>query len=129
MHNATHNPISWFEIYVDDLERARKFYEHVFQVKLEPIEGGGEAGGPQMLAFPMSSEHYGAGGALVHMQGLHAGGNSTLVYFYCPDCAVEEARVPAAGGRVQRPKWSIGKYGAISLVMDTEGNMLGLHSV
>lgn len=129
MHNPMHNPISWFEIYVDELERARKFYEHVFQITMQPMEGSGEVGSPEMLAFPMSADHYGAGGALVHMQGLHAGGNSTLVYFSCQDCAVEEARVAGAGGRVQRPKWSIGKYGAISLVMDTEGNMLGLHSM
>ena len=124
------NPISWFEIYVDDLARARKFYEHVFQISLQPLESAApDDGGPQMLSFPSSMEHYGAGGALVHMQGLHAGGNSTLVYFSCQDCAVEEGRVAGAGGRIQRPKWSIGQYGHISLVMDTEGNMLGLHSM
>ncbi len=130
MHTPTHNPISWFEIYVDDLARARKFYEHVFQITLDALPGATpDNGGPQMLAFPMSQDHYGAGGALVHMQGLHAGGNSTLVYFACQDCAVEEGRVAQAGGRVHRPKWSIGQHGFISLVMDTEGNMLGLHSM
>lgn len=130
MHKPNHNPISWFEIYVDDLARARKFYETVFKTTLEPLEGAPSAhGGPQMLGFPMSAEHYGAGGALVHMQGVHAGGNSTLVYFACEDCAVEEARVAGAGGRVQRPKMSIGQHGFISLVLDTEGNMLGLHSM
>lgn len=123
------NPIAWFEIYVDDLDRARKFYESVFQTTLQPLAGSGEAGAPHMLGFPMSSQHYGAGGALVHMQGMHAGGNSTLVYFACQDCAVEEARVAGAGGRVQRPKWPIGQHGFIALVMDTEGNMLGLHSM
>ncbi len=119
------NPVGWFEIYVDDIARARAFYEAVFQITMQPLEGGG----PQMLAFPSSMEHYGAGGALVHMDGFKAGGNSTLVYFSCADCAVEEGRVLAAGGRVQKPKMSIGQYGWISLVVDTEGNMLGLHSV
>jgi predicted enzyme related to lactoylglutathione lyase len=119
------NPIGWFDIYVNDMARARTFYESVFQIALQPLEGGG----PQMLAFPSSMEHYGAGGALVHMDGFPAGGNSTLVYFSCADCAVEEARVVAAGGRIQRPKMSIGQYGWISLVIDTEGNMLGLHSM
>jgi predicted enzyme related to lactoylglutathione lyase len=42
---------------------------------------------------------------------------------------VEEGRVVAAGGKVQKPKMSIGPYGHISLVIDTEGNMFGLHSV
>jgi len=53
----------------------------------------------------------------------------TVVYFACEDCAVEEARVQRAGGHVIRPKMSIGQYGAISLVVDTEGNMIGLHSM
>ena len=119
------NPIGWFEIYVDDMDRAQKFYEAVLGVQLQPLEGGG----PQMLAFPSSMEHYGAGGTLVHMDGFKAGGNSTLVYFSCADCGVEESRVLAAGGKIQRPKMSIGQYGFISLVTDTEGNMLGLHSM
>ena len=119
------NPIGWFEIYVDDMARARAFYESVFQITLQPLEGGG----PSMLAFPSSMEHYGAGGALVHMPGFPAGGNSTLVYFSCENCEVEEARALAAGGRLQKPKMSIGPYGFISLVIDTEGNMLGRHSM
>lgn len=119
------NPVGWFEIYVDDMARARKFYETVLAVQLQPLDSGG----PPMLAFPSSMEHYGAGGALVHMEGLKAGGNSTLVYFSCADCAVEASRVVAAGGSIQKPKMSIGQYGHIALVMDTEGNMLGLHSM
>jgi predicted enzyme related to lactoylglutathione lyase len=63
------------------------------------------------------------------MDGGSSGGNSTLVYFGCDDCAVEEARVASAGGRVERPKMSIGEYGFISLVVDTEGNMIGLYSM
>ena len=72
------NPVGWFEIYVDDMARAQAFYEAVFQLQLQPLEGGG----PAMLAFPSSPTHCGAGGALVHMPGFMAGGNSTLVYFF-----------------------------------------------
>ena len=63
------------------------------------------------------------------MPGCPSGGNSTLVYFSCEDCAVEESRVASSGGRVLRPKMSIGKYGFITLAADTEGNMIGLHSL
>lgn len=118
------NPIGWFEIYVDDMARARRFYESVFKIELQPLDSGG----PQMLAFPSTMEHYGCGGALVHMPGFPAGGNSTLVYFSSNDCTTEESRVVSAGGRIQKPRMSIGPYGFISLVIDTEGNMLGLHS-
>ena len=63
------------------------------------------------------------------MEGFPAGGNSTLVYFSCEDCAVEESRVESAGGKIQQPKMSIGEYGFITIANDTEGNMFGLHSL
>ena len=84
--------------------------------------------GAEMWTFPMSMEKTGASGAIISMPGFPSGGNSTLVYFSCADCAVEEARVTDAGGRIQRPKMSIGEYGFITLAFDTEGNMIGLHS-
>lgn len=62
------------------------------------------------------------------MPGCPSGGNSTIVYFACEDCAVEESRVVGCGGRVERPKFSIGPYGFVSLAVDTEGNMIGLYS-
>jgi hypothetical protein len=34
-----------------------------------------------------------------------------------------------AGGRLEREKMSIGPYGFIALAYDTEGNMIGLHSM
>ena len=77
----------------------------------------------------MQMDAWGAGGALVKMNGVASGGNSTLVYFSCEDCAVEEARVEKFGGRIDRKKMAIGEYGFISLVLDTEGNMIGLHSM
>ena len=67
-------------------------------------------------------------GALVKMPGCPSGGG-TLVYFACEDCAVEAARAAAHGGQVVKPKMSIGEHGAIALVQDTEGNMIGLHSM
>ncbi|GAA5179597.1 VOC family protein [Niveibacterium umoris] len=119
------NPVGWFEIYVQDTARARAFYEAVFGVTLTKLD----AGDLEMWAFEMNQQGYGASGALVRMEGCCSGGNSTLVYFSCADCGVEEARAVPAGGKVFRPKMSIGQYGFISLVTDTEGNMIGLHSM
>ena len=68
-------------------------------------------------------------GALVKMAGVQSGGNSVLVYFKCEDCAIEAAKVTKAGGRIEKDKFSIGQYGFIALVFDTEGNMIGLHSM
>jgi predicted enzyme related to lactoylglutathione lyase len=119
------NAVCWFEIYVQNLDRARKFYETVFQVKLEKLNSPGI----DMLGFPMVKGGGGAPGALVKYEQFPSGGNSTLVYFSCDDCAVEEARVKSAGGRVQKSKMAIGEYGFISLIFDSEGNIIGLHSL
>jgi hypothetical protein len=119
------NPVRWFEIYVQDMTRAKQFYESVFQVKLEKLN----TPGLDMWAFPMQMERMGAAGSLVKMDGVASGGNSTLVYFGCEDCAVEAARVVEFGGQIDRAKFSIGEYGFAALVVDTEGNMIGLHSM
>jgi uncharacterized protein len=86
------NPVSWFEISVQDMERARKFYETVLQVKLAKLNSMV----PELWAFPQSFADYGAAGALAKMEDCPSGGNSTLVYFSCEDCAVEAARAAAA---------------------------------
>jgi uncharacterized protein len=122
------NPVVWFEIYVDDLARAKQFYESVLSVNLDVL-GDPNDTSLEMLSFPSDMEKYGASGALVKMEGCKAGGNSTLIYFACEDCAIEESKVEAAGGRIQKPKMSIGEYGFISLALDSEGNMFGLHSM
>jgi predicted enzyme related to lactoylglutathione lyase len=119
------NPVIWFEIYVQDISRSKTFYEAVFQLKLERLHNPDI----EMLGFPMSMERTGASGALVKMEGMASGGNSTIVYFSCTDCAVEAASVTKYGGKVQREKMSIGEYGFIALVVDTEGNIFGLHSL
>ncbi len=119
------NPIIWFEIYVQDMDRAKKFYESVFQTKLEKINSPGM----EMWSFPMQMDKAGAAGSLVKMQGVPSGGNTTIVYFSCDDCAAEEARVEKSGGKIFKKKMSIGENGFISLVYDTEGNMIGLHSM
>jgi hypothetical protein len=119
------NPVGWFEIYVQDMARAKAFYESVFQVKLEK----GCCPETDMWVFPTEKGGCGAGGALVKKEGVPSGGNSTLIYFCCEDCAVTEGRVATAGGCLELAKTPIGECGFISLVVDTEGNKVGLHSM
>ena len=121
------NPVGWFEIYVQDMARARKFYESLLDVTLQKLDS--PAGELEMWSFPGDQNAYGTPGALAKMKGVPSGGMGTMVYFMCDDCAVQEAKVPKLGGKVERAKMSIGQYGFISLVHDTEGNMIGLHSM
>jgi predicted enzyme related to lactoylglutathione lyase len=121
----SNNPVGWFEIYVQDMARAKAFYETVFGATLQRLDNPDH----EMWAFPMQMERYGAPGALVRIPGVPSGGNSVLVYFSCADCAEEAARAARSGGRIHKDKFSIGQYGHIALVMDPEGNMIGLHSL
>ena len=126
---AKKNPAVWFEIYVNDLKRAKKFYETVLGLKLSELPTPNDIQDEmQMLAFPMEMEADGASGALVKMKGFEAGGNSTIVYFRSEDCVKEEKKVERAGGKVFKSKQSLGEYGYMVLAIDTEGNMIGIHS-
>ncbi|HNH18270.1 VOC family protein, partial [Zoogloea sp.] len=86
-----------------------------------------------MLFFPMDKDTgmntYGSGGMLVRMEGMASGGGGTLVYFACEDCAVQAARAAEFGGRLCKEKTSIGEHGFFSLAQDSEGNMIGFHSM
>ncbi|MCU7933492.1 MAG: VOC family protein [Candidatus Thiodiazotropha sp. (ex Dulcina madagascariensis)] len=119
------NPVGWFEIYVQDILRAKAFYENVFSIKLDELK----MPDLEMWTFPMNEEGTGASGAIVQMEGCPSGGNSTMVYFSCEDCATEENKASVHGGKIFKAKFSIGEHGFISLVTDTEGNMIGLHSM
>lgn len=122
-----HNPVCWFEIYVKDMPRAISFYESVFQTKLEKLATPNHV---EMFSFPKKEDGLGITGALAKIQDMsYTPGNSTIVYFMCIDCAVESQRVIDAGGTICREKFSIGQYGFIALVNDTEGNMIGLYSM
>jgi len=123
--NTDRNPVGWFEIYVQDMDRAKAFYEKTFQVMLDRIENPDL----EMWAFPMRPDNPGCAGSVVKMPGKDSGVGGTIIYFSCLDCSVEAARAFQNGGQIQRDKFPIGQYGFISLVVDTEGNMIGLHSM
>jgi uncharacterized protein len=120
----TVNPVGWFDITVSNLSRAKKFYETVFNIQLIdfPAEWGKQS------AFPSERGGENTSGALVEKEDRVASGNNTIVYFETSDCVAEENRVVKAGGKILNPKMAIGAFGFISIITDTEGNTIGLHS-
>jgi len=122
------NAIGWFDIYVNDMERASTFYQTVLKQELENM-GDPTDSNVVMKSFPTDMENYGAGGALVKRQGANPGIGGTVVYFGAEDCSIEESRVVKAGGKVINPKMSIGEFGFVSVCIDTEGNVFGLSSM
>lgn len=122
------NAIGWFDIYVNDMDRAASFYQSVLNQKLENM-GDPTDSSVIMKAFPTDMATYGAGGALVQREGTSPVTGGTIIYFGVEDCSTEEARVNSAGGQVIKPKMSIGEFGWVSICMDTEGNLFGLSSM
>ena len=118
------NPVGWFDINVSNLDRAKKFYETVFNIQLFdlPIEWGKQS------LFPFNQESPNISGALVEKTDMIPNSNNTVVYFESEDCVTEAVILPAAGGVIVKPKMNIGEFGYVSIYIDSEGNSIGLHS-
>lgn len=123
------NPFTWVEIYVEDMNRAQRFYETVLEIKLDKLPMPDDLGDYEMLSFPWDENGKNISGALVKMENMQPGAGGIMVYLACDDCLVEEGRVEKAGGKVLQSKMSIGDYGFCSIILDTEGNTVGLHSM
>ncbi len=119
------NIADWFEIPVHDLDRARLFYESVFNVELSVSDFGLV----KMAFFPMSSASYGAAGALVKGEVHIPSHRGVLIYMNVEDVEETLDKVDGSGGKTLMPKTSIGAYGFIAHFQDSEGNRLGLHSI
>lgn len=122
------NAISWFEIPTVDLNRAQKFYEHIFEIQMIALDT------PQikMRMFPLE-DMMGVGGALVFNSQFYkpTSTDGPLVYLNAnPDVQLVLDRVEKANGKIVVPKTLISpEYGYMAMFIDTEGNRIALHSV
>jgi uncharacterized protein len=122
------NAISWFEIPASDLARAQKFYETIFNLKLNPLD----LPNIKMRMFPIE-DMMGVGGAVVDSGGFHKPSTTDGPLIYLngnPDLQKVLDKVESAGGKIMVPKTEISPdYGYMAVIIDTEGNRIGLHSV
>jgi hypothetical protein len=118
--------VGWFEIPVENMERAMKFYETVFETKLSR----NKMGELDMAWFPWDESGKGAGGTLVHHTGFYKpSAEGTLVYFSSHDVNMELSRIESAGGKILVPRTEISPdIGFMAVFTDTEGNRVALHS-
>ena len=123
------NAISWFEIPAIDLARATLFYESIFSTQLIPID----LTNIRMRMFPLDDIENGIGGAVVDSGGFHKPSltDGPLIYLNAnPDIQLILNKVDAAGGSIMVPKTEISpENGYMAVIIDTEGNRIGLHSV
>jgi len=113
---------NWFEIPVEDFERAKKFYEQIFDMEIHAIDFGGF----KMGIFP----HTGCGCAICQGEWYRVGNSGTVVYLTAnPDLSEVLNRIEGAGGKILQYKKQISEeHGFMALFEDCEGNRLGLHS-
>ena len=123
------NAISWFEIPAIDLARATLFYESIFSTQLIPID----LPNIRMRMFPLDDIQNGIGGAVVDSGGFHKPSltDGPLIYLNAnPDVQLILDKVDAAGGSIMVPKTEISpENGYMAVIIDTEGNRIGLHSI
>jgi predicted enzyme related to lactoylglutathione lyase len=122
------NAISWFEIPATDLSRAQKFYETILEIEMIPMD----MGSMKMRMFPLE-DMMGIGGALVDSGGFHKSSatDGPLIYLNGnPDVQTVLDKVEKAGGKIVVPKTLISpEYGSMAVIIDSEGNRIGFHSV
>lgn len=121
--------ISWFEIPTKDIERAQNFYETILQTKLVAMDMPGFI----MRIFPVEDMMQDISGALVFNEEFYecSSNAGTLIYLNAnPDVQIVLDRVEAAGGSIVVPKTEISpEHGFMGIIIDTEGNRVGLHSI
>lgn len=120
------NAINWFEIPVANLERGVAFYEKIMATKL-PLDSSFP--GMKMAMFP--SKDPGVGGCLIEFEQSRPHADGVRVYLNGGEnLAAMLDRVEAAGGKVIMPKTFLREdIGYIGMFSDSEGNVIGLHSL
>ncbi|PUB29536.1 hypothetical protein C8J95_106190 [Elizabethkingia sp. YR214] len=118
------NPVIYFEIPVNDLQRAEKFYSAIFDFTFEKeIMDNYE-----MSIFPFEETKSGITGALVKGDVYKPTQNGVILYFKTEDIENTLKKVQEYAGRVLYPKTLNEKYGfAVAEFEDSEGNRIALH--
>lgn len=117
------NQFVWVDLGVKDLDRAVQFYQQVLASKLT-IETFEQF---RFAVFPHQGN--GVGGCLVPKADFKPLGDSTLIYLNV-DGRINQAcsKVSENGGKVLTQPHSIGPHGCRAIILDSEGNVIALHS-
>ena len=116
------NAINFFEIPSTNFDRAVAFYRSILDVEFhhEVFMGTPSA------MFPAGEE--GVGGAIIFSDAKPSADGPLLYLNASGKLRAAVARVELAGGKVLLPVTPIGDPGYIAIILDTEGNRIGLHS-
>ena len=123
------NVVTWFEIPVSDIDRAKTFYETILGIEMvKRNDGGNEA-----VFFPYNPNVVQATsgrvtGVLSKSANNAPSPTGTMVYINAsPNIQTVLDKVTQAGGKIVAPKMQI-PAGYIAVIIDSEGNRVGLHA-
>lgn len=123
------NILTWFEIPVSDIDRAKTFYETILDIEMvKRIDGNDEA-----VFFPFNPNVVQATsgrvtGVLSKTLRNSPSSDGTVVYINAsPGIQTVLDKVEQAGGEIIAPKIKI-PAGFIAIIIDSEGNKIGLHA-
>ena len=121
------NSLNWFEIPAIDIARAKKFYEGIFAMYMDPMQ---EMMGMKMVSFPSEIRNGKASGALVQSDTHKPSKDGVMIYLNAnPDIQSVINRIEPAGGKIILPKTHISpELGYMAFFIDTEGNKMALHA-
>lgn len=123
------NALNWFEIPVSDFEKAKKFYESIFDYQMPE----NMMGNVRMGFFLYDFQNGKVGGAICKSDLHKPSPDGSLIYLNCqPDLQVVLDRVEKAGGHILQQKTKISEVenlGFWASITDTEGNKVALHSM
>ncbi|MDT0554725.1 VOC family protein [Patiriisocius hiemis] len=120
-----YNMVAWFEIPVTDMDRAKKFYETVFNITIQVMDFKGIL----MGWFPFAEEKAGAAGTLIKQESYIPSEEGVLIYFGSNNVQNELDKIKAAGGKIYQEKTLISEeHGYMAAFIDTEGNRVALYS-
>ena len=116
------NPVVYFEIPVNDIDRAIKFYKTVFSFDLdkENIDNN------EMALFPFIDENSGISGALAKGEIYKPTKDGVLIYFRTKNIDETLELAISNGGQILYPKTDNG-IGLVAEFEDTEGNRIALY--
>jgi predicted enzyme related to lactoylglutathione lyase len=124
--NKLKNAITWFEIPITNVQRAKSFYETILNIQMTEIELDKDF---IIVLFPV--EEGTVGGALCKNEKFYVPTQSgNILYLNAnPDLQTVLDKVEQAGGKIMKAKTHISNdFGFMAFIEDTEGNRIALHS-
>ncbi len=112
--------IAHFDLPADDLERAKKFYEKLFDWKFNQVPG------PMPYYLIETADLGGNPGVGGGMGKRGAPDQRIMNYFGVSSVEESIAKVEKLGGKIIMPRTAVPGWGYLAICIDTENNTFGL---